>query len=361
MINKELSEKILSIGLYYKENAPGGMAAVADSYSKSFKKFNYIASWKDGNRLTKFMFLLSSFVSTLWELISNREIKVLHIHTAAHASFYRKSVFIFLGKLFGKKNILHIHASQFKDFYSQSRSKRLIIYILNSCSMVIVLSKSWKKYFKKIGVHGNKIKVLNNIVQPPKIDSKLKNNEYPLKLLFLGEIGDRKGIFDLLTVFSNNRDFFKKKIQLNIGGNGEVQRLLGFIEKHNLKDFVTFLGWVSNAGKHTALIDSDIFILPSHNEGLPIAILEAMSYGKPVISTDVGGIAEVVKNDYSGCLISPGDLNAIYDSLELFINKPSLIKTYRANCLSLVTSYHAENVIKDLECLYNLCLGEQNG
>ncbi len=356
MMDVKLSSRVLSVGVYYKNNAPGGMASVADSYSKSFHKYSYVSSWKTGNKLTKFVYLTCALVQVIWQLCFNRSISILHIHTAAHASFYRKSLFVLLGRIFNKKILMHIHASQFKVFYSQSNWKGLIRKILNLCDLVLVLSNSWKDYFIAIGVDHKKLAVLNNIVHPPSITIAPVSFNFPVKYLFLGEIGDRKGIFDLLNVIADNKELFKDNLHLLIGGNGEVKRLIDFINQNELNSFVTFLGWVSDESKQEALLTSDVFILPSYNEGLPIAILEAMSYGKPIISTDIGGIAEIVKDKYNGCLILPGDYNAIKESLSFFIDNPHYINEFGNRSLKVVKAYYAENVMVELKKIYEQCL-----
>lgn len=69
---------------------------------------------------------------------------------------------------------------------------------------------------------------------------------------------------------------------------------------------------------------ADVYVLPSYKEGLPISILEAMSYSLPVISTRVGGIPEIIMNGKNGLLINPGDKEALYES----IIKLKIVKNY---------------------------------
>ncbi len=356
MINNEISKSILTVGVYYKNNAPGGMASVAASYDKCFTKFNYISSWRGGNKFVKYYYLFRAIIGFHFQMLFNKQIKIVHIHTAAHNSFYRKRLFILWAKRYNKRVILHVHASQFKDFYAESDKKELIVTTLQVCDKIIVLSKSWKTYFTNIGIDNGRLCILNNIVHQPLVDIAKEEGKFPIKFLFLGELGDRKGIFDLLGVIAANKTELKDKIKLCIGGNGEVGRLKSYIIEHDLGDMVTFLGWVSKDKKQHALLSTDVFILPSYNEGLPIAILEAMSYGKAIISTDVGGIAEVVKNAYNGCLINPGDKKAIKNSLQLFVNKPSLIEVFGKNGLTIVKDYYAENVMQVLNGLYKKIL-----
>ena len=118
---------------------------------------------------------------------------------------------------------------------------------------------------------------MNNIIAPP-IKVSTKKESGVINFLFLGEIGKRKGIYDLLQVISDNQELFRNKIKLRIGGNLEEEIIKAFIQNNQISDIAVFEGWVTGDKKIEYLNWADIYILPSYNEGLPIAILEAMSY-----------------------------------------------------------------------------------
>ena len=103
--------------------------------------------------------------------------------------------------------------------------------------------------------------------------------------------------------------------------DGETERLLTYLADHKLETLVQFEGWVSGEKKHELLSSSDVYILPSYHEGLPISILEAMNYQLPVIATPVGGTAEAVQEGINGFLVTPGDKDALYDRLLQFLPK----------------------------------------
>lgn len=119
--------------------------------------------------------------------------------------------------------------------------------------------------------------------------------------MFMGEISMRKGGFDLLQAISDNKEYFKDKLLLRMGGNEVDGDIKTFIRNHQLEDFVSYEGWISGEKKTECLNWEDVYILPSYNEGLPIAILEAMSYKHPVISTPVGGILKSFKQKKTVC------------------------------------------------------------
>ncbi len=352
MIKRDLSNKVLMVGVYYKNYAPGGMAAVVATYSEHFENLRYLSSWKWSNIFVKTFYAIKSIIQFYVLLLIDKRIEIVHIHGATNASFYRKKIFIDIAYFFKKKIIYHIHGADFDEFYSKNKNKSKIIKTIDKCNKLIVLSNSWQMFFISIGISEEKIVILNNIVSlPVSFDDKLATKE--IFFLFLGEIGERKGVFDLLNVIIENKKYFKNKIRVRIGGNGQVEKLKRIIFENDLSGIVNYLGWVNGSEKNKELYNCDVFILPSYNEGLPISILEAMSYSCPVISTPVGGIPEIIKSNENGILVEPGNLKQIKNSLMYFIDNPTDVSSFGAKSKEIVTSYYPENVIQNLEIIYN--------
>src|SRR5690606_121092 len=133
---------------------------------------------------------------------------------------------------------------------------------------------------------------------------------------------------------------------------GEVESLRNYIENENLSDIVEYVGWVDGQKKNDLLLQCNVLILPSYNEGLPISILEAMSYGKAIIATTVGGIPEIVSDNENGFLFTPGDKETLAFLIKKFTTDPELIKRLGDVSLKKVQPYLIDNVIKQLEVIY---------
>ena len=355
LVNKEISSKILMVGEYFKNNAPGGMAAVLASYDMYFEDMKFIPTWKYGTLMIKIWYTIYSYILFLLYMLFDRNIKIVHIQGAAFASFERNTFFVRVGKFFGKKIIMHMHCADFDGYFQPSRHKRRILETINSCDKYFVLSDSWKEYFIGIGVNSNIIVVLNNTVAPPTIRTVNRNNT-KIKLLYLGVIGERKGVYDLLEAIWSGGEEITKNIQLRIGGNKEEDILQKKIKDYGLNNCVTFEGFVADNKKIECLNWADIFILPSYNEGLPIAILEAMSYGCPIISTTVGGIPVVVKHGVNGYLINPGNITEIQNAILSFIHNRDKIEKYGRQSLKLINVFLPETVFRTLCNLYKQLL-----
>ena len=354
-INKELSRKILFLGVSMKTK--GGMTAVLVSYNKYIENMKFVPTWKLDNKLIKGWYALQALVRTWFILKFDKRIEIVHIHGAANASFDRCRMFIKLAKMFGKKVILHEHAADFVDYYDGAENRDVITETLRMCDALIVLSKSWKEYFASIGMDKGRIFVLNNIVSPPADNSAgQRTDDGKLHLLYMGEISKRKGGFDLLKAIAENKEYFKDKLMLRMGGNEVDGDIKAYIRKNGLEDFVTYEGWIAGQKKIDCLNWEDVYILPSYNEGLPIAILEAMACSHPVISTPVGGIPEVIKDGVNGKMVQPGDIKGIADAIKYYIENKEIVREEGLNAYLVVKEFFPEKVFADLSCIYKRML-----
>lgn len=358
MISKELASKVIMSGDYYKNSHPGGISAVVNYWSSHFDGLQYFPMYKRGGRLTKGWWFISSYVRMALKMLSDRNVKIMHLHTAADGSFWRHSSLLRLGKTMGRKVILHIHASRFKDFFNEStgKKKEKILKTLKAADKVIVLSESWKEWFISAGVDSQALTILHNITPEPTPMPSARIHDGKTHFLFLGEIGQRKGVFDIISAIARHRNEAEGRIELKIGGNRNEDMLISAIKDNGLEGIVTFEGWVSGEKKLRMLNWADVYILPSFNEGLPISILEAMSYGCPVISTGVGGIPEVVTGN--GVLVTPGNAEEIWNAMSRYISDPELIIKEGKTSLDNVRPYLGVNVIRDLRNIYLEILDE---
>lgn len=357
-IEKVICQKVVMTGVKYKDNHPGGISAVVQYWSKYFDALQYYPTFKEGSKLAK-LCIFGVSVTRLWFKIHfDKKVRILHAHTAAGTDFKRTSLVVKMAKRAGLKVVLHSHASSFKDFFANSSDteKSKILDVLKMAEVLIVLSNSWKEYFTGIGVPKEKIVILHNIAAYPTLMDVEKIGD-KVRLLFMGEIGERKGVFDLLKAISEHKQEFEDKIELRIGGNKQEEKLMSFIKGNGLQSFVKFEGFVTGEKKIRLLNWANVYVLPSFNEGLPISILEAMSYKMPIISTPVGGIPEVV-DENNGFLVTPGASGEIYEAISKYVKNPKLIEMHGKSSFDKVQAYMPNYVIRDLKELYERLLCE---
>lgn len=353
-----ISNSILTIGPDYR-NHRGGIGAVLEVYSKYFENFKFLATYNVGSVLFKSFYFFYFLLLFFSRLVFDPSIRIVHIHGASRGSFARKFIcFLFAKYVFKKKIIYHIHGAEYHLFYNESNRfvKRLVSNLIDNSDTIVCLSNAWKDFFKA-NFNPKRIVIVANVIDNPCITS--ENEEIDtVKFLFLGQIGKRKGIFDLLQVIIANREKYKGKVKIVIGGNGEIDRLHKTILEQGLTELVEFKGWVSNEEKIKCLQEANIYVLPSYNEGLPISVLEAMSYGKAIISSNVGGISEIVIPEKNGILVEPGNLDEIGKAIDYFIENPHKINTFGDESKKIAIKHLPYSVMPELTAIYTQLLYE---
>ncbi len=329
----------------------GGVSTVINNYYKQWNddqyKLTYIATMKDGSFVLKLLVGIIAYIKALILIPKN---DIVHIHMSSDNSFFRKRHFIRLAKAYHKKVIIHLHGSEFMTFYhkrSNDSDRQKIREVFDSVDQIIALSLSWKN---DIGTFTKTpVVVIHNAVEIPKHFDKKMNND----ICFLGRIGERKGIFDLLKVVEKlNRNY--DNFTLKVGGDGEVDLLKQIIKEKDLKN-VQYVGWIGGSEKDEFLQNTGIYALPSYNEGLPMALLEAMSFGCIPISTEVGGIPEVIENEVNGYLCKPGDVEALYDIFDKILSGKVDGSIISNNAYETIrNSYSLEVSLTKLYAIYDL-------
>lgn len=349
MIPQNISKHILTLGVAY-DNPKGGVAQVIYRYSQIYEQFNFIATARKGNHITKLWTAISAYLKLLYYLLA-KDIKIVHMHGASYGSFWRKHYYINLIHYFGKKIVYHIHGGGFKEFSSKHENK--VKKTLSKANIIIALSESWKKFFEE-KFDCTHVVIVKNIIDIP-LQRQLKHTAI-IHFLFLGYLDKNKGIYDLLTIISEHHHELTGHFMLHIGGNGETDKVCYFIKQNHLDNLVKFEGWVSGNKKQELLSSSDVYILPSYNEGLPLSVLEAMSYKLPVISTTVGGIPEIVENGVNGFLVTPGDQEAIFDRITTLVNNKKLRISMGEISYQKSIPHFPDKVEKELILLYKSLL-----
>jgi len=130
----------------------------------------------------------------------------------------------------------------------------------------------------------------------------------PAKILTVAGINPVKGLDTLIKALSLIQEDFKLTIIGSIRDPTYMDRLSMMVESFNLKDKITFItDTVDNDALASHYASSTLFILPSRDEGLPVALLEALHFNLPVVATSVGGIPDVVEDHVNGLLVKPDD------------------------------------------------------
>ena len=257
-------------------------------------------------------------------------IGLLHIHMSDYGSVARKGLMIHLGKLLGLPVVVHMHGAAFRDFWARlpHPARRAIRATLRRADRFIVLGTSWRDFFvRDVGLDPARVVLLPNGVPAPDGWAPRPPPACPA-LLFLAVLEKRKGLHDLLAALGELRG---EHWTLDIAGSGDPAPYIRQARTLGLEAQIRFHGHQDDDGVRALLGRCDALVLPSHAEGLPMAILEAMAYGLAVVATPVGDIADAVSDGVNGMLVPPGDPPALAASLRALIDDPVALRRMSEN------------------------------
>ena len=345
---------IIMITPELSKDGGGGIANYTQILAKELSldfEVKRVVTLRERGILNRATVLLFATIKVFY-LLSTKKRKIAHIHTAHDYSFFRKSIFVKLCKLFKTPVILHLHSHSFGlSFKNKShKQQESIRKVFKLADKVIVLHEKEKEWY------------LDNIEKRPPLviyngmddlmTSNDKVSQRKNKILFLGELGHRKGTYDLIKAFKkvleNHLD-----AKLILAGDGEIDECKKLVKSLQIDNSIEFLGWIGLERKRELLNSSKIFVLPSHQESFPLTILEAMSTRLPIISTFVGGIPEEIENNVSGVLINAGDIEALSKNISRLLEDNSLCDTIGQGGRERYLKYFRLNKItKDIENIY---------
>lgn len=353
-IDRNISDRVLSIGPEYS-NPRGGIAQVAFYYDKYiFENFKYIANSCEGSKFKKLMCAIKSVIQFIYYAITDRKLKLVHIHTAANISFERSAFFVYLAKIFGLTPIMHVHSGAILQYCE--RKPEFVKKVLSDCKLIIVLADIWKEFFENTMSITNEIVILENIIPVPTV-KRGSFNDGKMHLLFLARVVEPKGILDLADAIIENKENFRDKIVLHVGGEGEdLRELQSRIETAAVQDIIKCEGWIVDEQKEFLLNNCDVFILPTHFEAISLSILEAMSYEMPILATAVGGIPTIVENGKNGILFPPHSKKDIALSINYFLDHKELLRKFGLSSHETVVKFFPENVSQHIENIYTRML-----
>jgi glycosyltransferase involved in cell wall biosynthesis len=275
-----------------------------------------------GGKASMGLHFLKAVGLLLW-LGSIRRIDLLHIHMSAYGSALRKGVLVLIGDLLSIPVIVHMHGSNFYKFYASLPGvcRKALRHALNRARHVIVLGDHWREFLiSDIGIAPQKIAIIvNGVPGPTDTDRPAPAHGNVVRIVFLGQIGERKGVPELLAALRTPR-LLGKPWTATVAGDGEVDEFRAAVAKAGLQDRVAVPGWVDREAASDLLRAADIFVLPSFFEAMPIAILEAMAHGVAVIATPVGAIPEFLTDGQTALLVPPGASDKLADAIERLID-----------------------------------------
>lgn len=345
--------KILIVGPSITRTKGGMATVISDMLLNNSPNYSFvhIVSHVEGSAMEKILFIFKSLV----QMLRATGVDIIHIHVASDASFFRKSFFVVAGRLKNIPVFMHVHGADFHLFFQNSRYKWFIRFIFSLCSKVLVLSHFWKQFFEEHITKKN-VTVLHNGVYVDVFKECYTTPQHINHFLFLGRLGQRKGVYDLLNAIDSLVNIYhKKELHFYLAGDGEIEQVERFITSKALQSNVHLLGWIGHEEKLDWFKKVDTILLPSYNEGLPMAILEAMAAGKIIISSRVGGIPDLVTEGENGFLIDPGDVKKLEEHILFVSTHPEVASKLAQNNIAKISlSYNLTKINTSLYEMYKV-------
>jgi len=298
-------------------------------------------------------FFISELINTM-RIIKKENIKKIH----AHWFFPNGFVSAICSKFLKVRSIITIHAGCVAGLNKIPILKRPITnFIVKNTNIIISVSSFGRDILYKMvspklkrlvefklrmismGTYTKDFRIKKN-------KNKLKR-EYKIKgknvILFLGRLAEKKGVKYLIQALNliKNLDYI-----LLIGGDGPLRKELEeIVNNFNLNKRVKFLGYITGKEKIDYILLSDIMIIPSiitkegDTEGLPVTIMEGMAAGLPIITTNVGGIKDIIKNNQNGILIQEKNPRLISERIIHLIKDRNFMKRLSKNAILTSKDY----------------------
>lgn len=235
--------------------------------------------------------------------------------------------------------------------------------VLRLCTRIMAVSEGIRGDLMISGLDGGRIDVVHNAA-----GSTLKEEDFHRLRLekrsslsigadefvagFAGRLSQEKGARYLIEAASEMKHHGKRYKLLIMGDGPERECLSSMVKKAGLDRDVLFTGFLENSEEWLPALD--IFVLPSLTEGTPMALLEAMAMGIPVIASAVGGVPDVIEDGINGFLVPPGESRAIHERIMLLIDKPDQMKRFsRAGKETVNSRYNVRDWCRRIEQMYD--------
>lgn len=354
-VNEKENRQILMCGS--ELNVKGGMVSVIRNYLEYENwdgfQIHYIPTHIESKKIEIVLYFLIAYLKIFLKVV-RRKVDIAYLHTAERGSFYRKAFLVHMLKLFGVKTVMHHHAAEFEEFYASlsDKKKKYVRRTLEKNDLNVVLSKRLITMITDKAPSSN-VKVLYNAVQTY---SSKPYNDKARNILFLGRLGKRKGVYDLLEVIRKIDSFLPQDIVFNLCGDGEIEDVKRVISEYGIEHRIAHVGWIDGEQKKRILKETMLNVLPSYNEGLPMTILETMAYGIPNISTNIASIPEVIDHGKNGYLIEPGDKEKLAEYILLLCQEKEIRLSMSENAWELINREFAmdAHIVKLKEYLLEL-------
>ena len=190
--------------------------------------------------------------------------------------------------------------------------------VLRSVHFVCTQSAYWTAYFGRYAAREKIVEASNGVSLGDPPIPHLPGG----RIVFVGWVTREKGVFEALDVLAGVRVRHPSATLTIVGGGRDLDAFTLDVEGRGLQGVVRITGWLSHQEVQRTLREGDVFLFPSHFEGLPNAVVEAMAAGLPVVATRVGGVPDLIRHGESGFLVDVGDIASMTMRVNQLLAQP---------------------------------------
>lgn len=289
--------------------------------------------------------------------------------SATFLPYLRDGVFIIMSRLFSHARIVvHLHGGRyFRDQFYEASSVPVRLFVSRTLRMVdvaMVLSSRLLYVFE--GLVKDVVVLANgsDFTESRRSTQAVSELNKRIYVGYMSNLAEAKGVLDLLQAAAEIVKSHKEVVFRFAGswwddGRNTKKRSEEFIANSDIAGHVEFVGFVSGKTKEEFLTNTDIFVLPSWNEGFPLAILEAMSAGCPVVATkDVGAIPDIVVDGITGILVEKQNPRILAQAISRLLEDTQLQRSMgNAGRERFLANYTMDRHINNLIAVLNKCTG----
>lgn len=344
-------EKVCHIGPAL--DVQGGISSVLVSYKKLFKlpDENFMPSYNGSFVKSLPLF----FCLCLKLLFCPPDVPYFQIHTSFNGSFFRKFLISLCLRLRRKKYVVHVHGSRFIRMCETSPKlvQRFIRCYFRHSVMVVCITPDMQEFLDDFVGKGKcrYVVIPNPCSTIADVPVDLTLHEKPVKIVFSGRYGQRKGVYDLINAFSNAN--FKNPVELYLFGDGEVEKVKSVVADSPKAEMIHVSDWLKHEEYLKTLVQFDLLALPSYAETFGMSLVEAMGLGIPVVAARSGGVPYVVRDGVDGFLMDAGDIQMLSKNLETLVDDTSLrVRMGHDAWMDAVKNYKSDVVLDKLKNAY---------
>ncbi|BBZ12408.1 glycosyltransferase family 4 protein [Mycobacterium branderi] len=301
----------------------GGMATVVAlmaAHPDEHIEISVVPTFVDGPAWQRIAVGVCGMLRATWLVLRGR-VDVLHVHLAHGGSVIRKALPLGAARRAGVPAVVHGHSYDFGGWFDRlpAAMQRAVRLMLIADYWVVLGERHVEEYTRRLGVADSRISVLHNAVRLPG-NVVVQEGAEQVHAVALGRLGERKGSYDLIAAVGELDHTVRRRLRVTLAGDGEVDTVRAAVDAAGLADTIRVTGWLDTAARDQLLSTANVFVLPSRDEGLPMALLEAMASGLVPVTTTAGSIGEVVSHGVNGLVVQPGSPDQIAGALMALVN-----------------------------------------